>query len=277
MKSQYRWMAASWCLQNLCSWEYWWEGTQLLIPSSLSSGNVPRAVVNHSQWWIPESIQTWNGHQVLWWCLVAFLPLYIYLFCRLSWKVTLPLCEISILKDSYTCYRILLASIRNLGRCPCPRCLILLDHVPNMGMHRDMAQCMSLAQINNPEWCSHIKAAREIIYVKGFKTDSKAVEDLLQQDSLVPTAVNVCFLLWACWCWDPVTSECVFRQANAAQFQHVRHACCRLIAWGWARCLEIGVYSPAAPLRLPWWRFETWIGPMASINLASGDLALTFL
>ena len=96
-----------------------------------------------------------------------------------------------ILKDSYTCYRILLASIRNLGRCPCPRCLIPLDRVPNMGMRRDMAQRMSLARVDNPERRSRIKAAREIIYVKDYKTDSKVVEDLLRQDSLVPTAVSV--------------------------------------------------------------------------------------
>ena len=97
--------------------------------------------------------------------------------------------------DSYACYRILLASIRNLGRCPCPRCLILLDRVPNMGMRRDMAQRMSLARVDNLERRSRIKAARDIIYVKNYRTDSKAVEDLLQKDSLVPTAVSVYFLL----------------------------------------------------------------------------------
>ena len=100
-----------------------------------------------------------------------------------------------ILKDSYTCYRILLASIRNLGRCPCPCCLIPLDRVPNMGMRRDMAQRMSLARVDNLERRSRIKAARDIIYVKNYRTDSKAVEDLLQKDSLVPTAVSVYFLL----------------------------------------------------------------------------------
>ena len=62
-----------------------------------------------------------------------------------------------------------------------------------MGMRCDMTQCMSLARIDNPERRSRIKAAREIIYVKDYKTDSKAVEDLLRQDSLVPTAASVCF------------------------------------------------------------------------------------
>jgi hypothetical protein len=100
-----------------------------------------------------------------------------------------------VLKDSYDCYRILVASIRNVGRCPCPRCLIPLVCVQNMGMHRDMMQCMSLARVDNLEWRRRIKAAREIIYLKNYKTDSKAVEDILQQDSLVPTVVSVYFSL----------------------------------------------------------------------------------
>jgi hypothetical protein len=59
-----------------------------------------------------------------------------------------------------------------------------------MGMCRDMAQRMSLTRVNL-ERRRRIKAAQEIIYLKNYRTDSKAVEDLLQQDSLVPTAASV--------------------------------------------------------------------------------------
>ena len=88
-------------------------------------------------------------------------------------------------------YRILLASIRNLGQCPCPRCLIPLNRVQNLGMRRDKAQRASLARVDGLERRNRIKAAREIIYAKNYKTDSKAVEDLLRRDSLVPTAASV--------------------------------------------------------------------------------------
>jgi hypothetical protein len=64
-----------------------------------------------------------------------------------------------------------------------------------MGMRRDHAQHMSLARVDNLERRGRIKAAQEIIYVKNYKTDSKAVEDLLRQDSLVPTAASVHFPL----------------------------------------------------------------------------------
>ena len=94
---------------------------------------------------------------------------------------------------THACYRTLLASIRNLGRCPCPHCLIPLDRVPNMGTHRDMVQRISLERVDDLHRHNCIEVAREIIYMKIFKTDSKAVETLLQEDSLVPMAVGVPF------------------------------------------------------------------------------------
>lgn len=91
-------------------------------------------------------------------------------------------------------HRILIASIRNLGRCPCPRCLIPLDRVANMGMRRDMAQRRALARMDDVKRRARIETAREKIYEKGYVVDSRAVEDLLQEDSLVPTAVCAFFI-----------------------------------------------------------------------------------
>ena len=66
---------------------------------------------------------------------------------------------------------------------------MLLGRVPNMGMPRDMAQRMSLARVDDTKRRSRIRAAREAIYAKNHTIDSKAVENLLREDSLVPTAV----------------------------------------------------------------------------------------
>ena len=90
--------------------------------------------------------------------------------------------------------RILLASIRNLGHCPCPRCLIPMEH--NMGMPRDMTQRKSLVCIDNVQQRSRVKAAHEAIYVKNSAIDSMAVQNLLKEDSLVPTAVSI----FQCFC-----------------------------------------------------------------------------
>ena len=92
--------------------------------------------------------------------------------------------------------RILLAGIRNLGHCPCPRCLIPMDRVHNMGMPCDMTQRKSLMRIDNVQWRSRVEAAREAIYVKNSAIDGVAVQNLLKEDSLVPTAVTI----FQCFC-----------------------------------------------------------------------------
>ncbi len=62
-----------------------------------------------------------------------------------------------------------------------------------MGKKRDMAQRISLARVDDLHRRGLVKAARENIYVKNYMTDSKAVEDLLGKNSLVPTAVGAPF------------------------------------------------------------------------------------
>ena len=98
---------------------------------------------------------------------------------------------------THTCHRILLACIRNLGRCPCPRCLIPLDRVANMGMSRDMTQRVTLARTDDIKRRNRIEAVHEIIYVKNYMINSKAVERLLQEDSLVPTVVCTSVHQWS--------------------------------------------------------------------------------
>ena len=86
-------------------------------------------------------------------------------------------------------HRILIVSIRNLGRCPCPHCLIPLDRIANMGMRQDTAQRKTLAWIDDVKRHNRVEIACEKIYENGYVVDSTVVENLLQEESLVPTAV----------------------------------------------------------------------------------------
>lgn len=52
-------------------------------------------------------------------------------------------------------------------------------------------QRVSLERVDDLNRRNRIEVARDIIYAKNCGTDSKAVEALLQEDSLVPTAVGV--------------------------------------------------------------------------------------
>ena len=109
-------------------------------------------------------------------------------------------------------HRVIIASIRNLGHCPCPRCLIPLDRVDHMGMPRDMAQRITLARVDDLSRRNRVATARENIYEKGYAVNSNAVEKLLQAESLVPTAVRIpsyqCWLSWLIW-HSPIP-ECIF-------------------------------------------------------------------
>jgi len=58
-----------------------------------------------------------------------------------------------------------------------------------MGKHRDMAQRETLARVDDLSRRNRVASAREVIYEKNYAVDSKAMEDLLKVDSLVPTAV----------------------------------------------------------------------------------------
>ena len=89
-----------------------------------------------------------------------------------------------------------------------------MDLVGNMGMHRDMIQRKSLARIDDAKRRSRIGSAREAIYLKNSPVDSTAVETLLKEDSLVPTAVSVlCHAVGLVF----TISERVFRQVIGLQ------------------------------------------------------------
>ena len=139
-------------------------------------------------WWVPRSIPAWNGNQMWWWYLIAFLPSYDDLFADYLEKY-IHICHLWVFHVNFIFCRILIVSIQNLGCCPCPRCLILLDHGNNMGRPRDMTQRRTLSQMDDIKRYNHVKAAHDLIYKKNNTVNGVAVERLLQEDSLVPTLV----------------------------------------------------------------------------------------
>jgi hypothetical protein len=74
--------------------------------------------------------------------------------------------------------RILIATIRNLGMCPCPRCLIPLNRVHNMGMARDMLQRETMARVDDLRRRNAVNAARRVIYEKNFLVNGAPVEKI---------------------------------------------------------------------------------------------------
>lgn len=86
--------------------------------------------------------------------------------------------------------RVLLATVRDMGECPCPRCLIRKDQIHHIGTKRDRISRASKARVDNQHRQTKVRLARNIIYEKGRVVNSKGVEQLLKSQSLVPTEVN---------------------------------------------------------------------------------------
>lgn len=92
--------------------------------------------------------------------------------------------------------RILMASIRNLGDCPCPRCKIPLSTVHKIGTPQDKDDRRSKARIDDTTYRDNIDNARRLINDYGHLVNSADVERLLKPESLVPTSVRSLVLIF---------------------------------------------------------------------------------
>ncbi|KAI0065195.1 hypothetical protein BV25DRAFT_1913814 [Artomyces pyxidatus] len=82
--------------------------------------------------------------------------------------------------------KVLLACIKNLGRCPCTRCYVTKEEIPALGSIADMARRAAI-RVDDDRRKAKVEAARDAIFKKGRKITGKPVERILHSDSLVPT------------------------------------------------------------------------------------------
>jgi hypothetical protein len=82
---------------------------------------------------------------------------------------------------------VLLATIRNKGLCPCPRCLVSKSELDRLGLRRDIS-----IRINKfREYAADkVDIARKAIYNLAKAIHSTVVEDLLKSFSGVPTLAS---------------------------------------------------------------------------------------
>ncbi|KIK35174.1 hypothetical protein CY34DRAFT_56217, partial [Suillus luteus UH-Slu-Lm8-n1] len=83
--------------------------------------------------------------------------------------------------------KVLIATVRNLGGCPCPHCLISKNQIQNMGMPQDRRQCQTLSRSDERRRMT-VNNARSLIYEQNFAVGSAAVERILKPHSWVPTS-----------------------------------------------------------------------------------------
>jgi len=86
-------------------------------------------------------------------------------------------------------FRVLIASLQNMGICPCPRCLIKKIYLPGLGTIPDRQQRGHI-HVSNEHHVRKIHTARKAIYHSSYAVNLKAVNELLASESIVPTMVS---------------------------------------------------------------------------------------
>lgn len=83
----------------------------------------------------------------------------------------------------------LIATIRDMGDCPCVRCTITKSEIREVGTPEDMAVRIDQRRVDNEERQQKVESARQLIYKSGYVVNSDKVDKLLKSESLVATEV----------------------------------------------------------------------------------------
>ena len=103
--------------------------------------------------------------------------------------------------------RILMACVRNLGNCPCPRCLIEKEYIPGLGTKVDGQRRAKLRSCGQ-SYQANIEDARRSIYKLGYVVNSQAVDHVIGSESLTPAHVSKTNHRYECIITD-YTTECI--------------------------------------------------------------------
>jgi hypothetical protein len=85
--------------------------------------------------------------------------------------------------------RVLIATVRDKGICPCPRCLVTKGKIDKIGYVQDAKDRILNARTYGMSR-NLMARARDLIYRLGYGVSSAAVDRLLKPASLVPTLVG---------------------------------------------------------------------------------------
>ena len=83
----------------------------------------------------------------------------------------------------------LVATIKDFGSHPCPRCLVTIDQICAIGRDDDRKRREETRRYDNAERRERVDEAREWLYDKGYVITGDKVDGLLKDKSMVPTKV----------------------------------------------------------------------------------------
>jgi len=86
--------------------------------------------------------------------------------------------------------RMLMACLRYLALCPCPRCLLLKSKIPLIGSKTDTNSRLKLIREDSEARRKLVEDARRLMFEEGVNITSERIEKLLRPHSLTPTRVR---------------------------------------------------------------------------------------
>lgn len=113
--------------------------------------------------------------------------------------------------------RTLIATIKDFGKYPCPRCLVSVDQIPAMGREDDQKHRDESCRKDDIQRRNKVDVARKSLYDEGYAITGDHVDGLLRDESLVPTKVLI--LLFTRFMNVNTVIECIFRDALPVQLR----------------------------------------------------------
>lgn len=86
--------------------------------------------------------------------------------------------------------RVIIATIRNLGDCPCPRCLVKKEELDQLGTVTDILIRETKARRDDDARRDLVESAISKIATQGVALSGKVIENLLKPQSLQPVMVR---------------------------------------------------------------------------------------
>ena len=97
-------------------------------------------------------------------------------------------CDFFFYCSDFEFHRVVLSTIRNLGKCPSLRTLIQKQYIPALGTTADDQRCQHI-RLDDDHRQNNVELARKLIFEKGLGIKSTRVEGLLDSKSYTPTRV----------------------------------------------------------------------------------------
>ena len=86
--------------------------------------------------------------------------------------------------------RVLLATIRSLGKCPCPRCFVEKAQIPRLGQEVDK-RLRERERVDDHPRRKNVELTRTWIFERGYRLNSVHVDRVLGPKSYIPTRVSI--------------------------------------------------------------------------------------